>query len=220
MIDTREAWLLQLTEKLRPAFEAAGFKLPEKIRTSCGFPSKGALASKARRVGECWSDDKSEDHTFETFVSPLLSDVAEVAATQVHELCHAAVGVKCGHRKPFSTAAKAIGLEGKMASTTASADLAVKLRTLTDEIGPYPHAKLVHSSSPKKQSTRMLLVKCPKCGYQVRTTKKWIEVGVPTCPCGEKMVVDLPDEEGPPPEITDPQLPIEESKDGDAIGAD
>jgi hypothetical protein len=197
MSDTRESWLLQLTEKLRPMFEGIGFKLPEKIRASCGFPSKGALASKAKRIGECWSDDKSEDQHFETFVSPLLSDVAEVAATQVHELCHAAVGVKCGHRKPFTTVAKAVGLEGKMTSTSAGVELASKLQKLTDEIGPYPHAKLVHSSSPKKQGTRMLLVKCPKpeCGYQVRTTKKWIEVGLPTCPCGEKMVAELPETE-------------------------
>lgn len=195
-MDTREKWLLQLTERLRLMFEDIGFKLPEKIRASCGFPSKGALATKARRIGECWSDDKSEDQHYETFVSPLLSDVAEVAATQVHELCHAAVGVKCGHKKPFTKVAKAIGLEGKMTVTTAGVELAAKLLKLTDEIGPYPHARLVHSSSPKKQGTRMLLVKCPKpeCGYQVRTTKKWIEVGVPTCPCGTKMEAELPDE--------------------------
>jgi hypothetical protein len=41
----------------------------------------------------------------------------------------------------------------------------------------------------------MILVKCPKpeCGYQVRTTRKWLDVGVPTCPCGELMKAELPD---------------------------
>jgi hypothetical protein len=61
---TRESWLLKLTDKLRPMFEGAGFPLPEKIRTSCGFPSKGGLATKKQRIGEAWSDAASEDQTF------------------------------------------------------------------------------------------------------------------------------------------------------------
>ena len=191
----REKWLNELTDMLRPMFTAVDFPLPEKIRASCGFPSKGALATKKQRIGEAWSDDNSEDQTFETFVSPVLSDPIEVAATQVHELCHCAVGVKCGHRKPFTRVARAIGLEGKMTATTAGEELKATLDEYVEEIGPYPHAKLTHSSSPKKQGTRMILVKCPKCGYQVRTTKKWIEVGTPTCPCGELMKAELPEEE-------------------------
>jgi len=194
---TREQWLTELTDELRPMFQAAGFPLPEKIRASCGFPSKGALAKKAKRVGEAWSSEQSEDQHFETFVSPMISDPVEVAEIQVHELCHCAAGLACKHRKPFTTVARAVGLEGKMTATAAGKDLKVKLGEFVEEIGPYPHAKLVHSSSPKKQGTRMILVKCPEleCGYQVRTTKKWLEVGVPTCPCGVKMVAELPEEE-------------------------
>lgn len=149
-MNTREEWLNELIAKLRPLFDGIGFPLPEKIRASCGFPSKGALATKARRVGEAWSDDISEDQHFETFVSPLLSDAVEVAAVQVHELCHCAVGLECGHRSPFTKAAKKIGLEGKMTSTVASDDLKRTLAAMVEEIGLYPHAKLVHSSSPKK----------------------------------------------------------------------
>jgi hypothetical protein len=200
MIDTREQWLTELTDKLRPMFAAIDFPLPEKIRTSCGFPSKGALAKKKQRIGEAWSSSQSEDQHFETFVSPVVSDPVEVAAIQVHELCHCAAGLECKHRKPFTTVARAIGLEGRMTATTAGPALKDTLQDFVEEIGPYPHAKLVHSSNPKKQTTRMILVKCPKleCGYQVRTTKKWIEVGVPTCPCGEKMVAEMPDEEEEP----------------------
>ena len=192
----REQWLGELTDLLRPMFEDVGFPLPEKIRASCGFPSKGALAKKAKRVGEAWSSEMSEDQHFETFVTPMIADALEVAAIQVHELCHCAVGLTCKHRKPFTIAARAIGLEGRMTATEAGEELTIKLEELIEEIGPYPHAKLVYSSSPKKQTTRMVLVRCPKleCGYQVRTTKKWIEIGVPTCPCGEKMVAELPEE--------------------------
>jgi len=192
----REQWLGELTDLLRPMFADIDFPLPEKIRASCGFPSKGGLAKKAKRIGEAWSSEQSDDQHFETFVTPMISDPMEVAAIQVHELCHCAVGLTCKHRKPFTIAARAIGLEGRMTATVAGEELTIKLEEIVEEIGPYPHAKLVYSSSPKKQSTRMILVKCPKldCGFQVRTTKKWIEYGVPTCPCGEKMVAELPEE--------------------------
>jgi hypothetical protein len=36
----------------------------------------------------------------------------------------------------------------------------------------------------------MLRLECPACGYTCRTTAKWIEVGLPTCPCGEEMVLE------------------------------
>jgi hypothetical protein len=136
----------------------------------------------------------SDDQHFETFVSPLLDDALLVVATQVHELCHCAAGLECKHRKPFTTIAKKLGLEGKMTATTAGDELQRTLKAMIDDLGPYPHAKLVHSTVPKKQSTRMILVKCPECGYQVRTTRKWLDVGVPTCPCGVEMQAEEPEE--------------------------
>jgi len=196
-MDTREQWLTDLTDRLRPMFEVTDFPLPEKIRTSCGFPSKGALAKKKPRVGEAWSSDQSEDQHFETFVSPVISEPAEVAAIQVHELCHCAAGLACKHRKPFTTVAKAIGLEGKMTATVAGEALKSTLQIFINEIGPYPHAKLVHSSSPKKQGTRMLKVECPQCGCVCRMAAKWLEQpGPPHCACGARMVPEeKPDEE-------------------------
>jgi hypothetical protein len=43
----------------------------------------------------------------------------------------------------------------------------------------------------KKQSTRMLKLECDECGYVVRTTQKWINVGVPVCHCGAEFQVRL-----------------------------
>jgi len=48
----REEWLQELIDRLRPTFDRIGSTLREKIRVSCGFPSKSALANKARRIGE------------------------------------------------------------------------------------------------------------------------------------------------------------------------
>ncbi|KKL59632.1 hypothetical protein LCGC14_2213430 [marine sediment metagenome] len=73
-----------------------------------------------------------------------------------------------------------------MTATHAGEELVDRLRVLTKGIGAYPHAKIsVHSD--KKQGTRMLKLLCPACGYLARTTKKWIEMGTPTCMCGKKM---------------------------------
>ena len=187
----REDWLEHMIDKLRPDFQRVNFPLPEKIRVSCGFPSKGALANKARRIGECWGVESSEDKSFQVFISPVLREGVEVLATLVHELVHCAVGIECKHHKPFTTVAKAIGLEGKMTATIAGPALIERLKELIDELGEYPHARLVASKKPKTQSTRMLKVTCKECGCVVRMTRKWLDdAGAPTCGCGGKMFED------------------------------
>ncbi len=188
--ETRENWLLQCIEKFRNDFIEVGATVPDKVRASCGWPSKSGLAAKKRRIGEAWSASCSGDETFEVFISPVLKDARLVLATLVHELVHCAVGVEKGHKGPFKRTALAIGLEGKMTETTAGETLLKRIDTIIAEVGTYPHAELKSSNAPKKQGTRMLLVKCPDCGYQVRTTKKWLEVGVPTCPCSVLMEVE------------------------------
>ena len=184
----REQWLCECIQQLRPDFEQLGSSLPEKIRASCSWPSKSGLANKKRRIGEAWSAKNSGDNSFEVFISPVLKDPLEVAATLVHELVHCAVGIEEGHKGRFPKLAKAIGLEGKMTATHAGQTLAVRLREVTAGIGPYPHAELKHSNAPPKQSTRMLKVVCKACGCVVRMTRKWLdEAGTPTCACGGEM---------------------------------
>ena len=192
----REDWLQQMIDLLRPDFEQIGAPLPEKIRVSCGFPSKSALANKARRIGECWGVESSEDKSFQVFISPLLKESIEVTATLVHELVHTAVGIDCKHRGPFRRVAKAIGLEGKMTATVAGEALQTRLKELIEQLGDYPHARLVASNRPKTQTTRMLKVTCQQCGCVVRMTRKWLdEAGLPTCGCGGEMEEDGGEEE-------------------------
>lgn len=188
MITTREDWLAAITAKLAPYFEDRGKPLPEKVRVSCGWPSRRPTALKNRVVGECWSPAASADAATEVFVSPYLSDGVEVGAVLVHELCHAAAGTMCGHKGDFRKLALALGLTGKMTATTAGDELKARLNALIQGVGAYPHATLdATKSGKKKQGTRMIKVICPECGYTVRTTAKWIEVGLPTCCCGKEM---------------------------------
>lgn len=179
---TREQWLNAVTRRLRPSFKEAGFPLPERVRMSCGFPSRGALG---KVVGQCWSDSASHDGTFEIFISPRVSTAVEVVPILVHELCHAAVGLEARHGARFRAAHRAMGLVGKATQCQPGPDLLRRCEELEAKVGPYPHTTLDGSltSGPKAQKGRMIKVACPECGFQVYMTRKWLDdVGTPWCP--------------------------------------
>ena len=181
----REAWLAALRDALRPAFLAAGAPIPAAVRVTCGFPSSGARSAKRRVIGQCHY--QTADRVPDLSVSPVLDDPETVAATLVHELIHATAPTD-GHGSRFGKAARALGLVGSLTQTTAGPVALALLAPILAQLGAYPHSR-IDLSAVKRQGTRMLLVKCPdtECGYQVRTTAKWLAIGVPTCPCGELM---------------------------------
>jgi len=112
----------------------------------------------------------------------------QVLDVLLHEMIHASDDGASQHKGYFRTTALALGLTGKMTATVAGDALRVKLQALADELGPYPHAALRPTASRiGKQGTRMLKLICPVDGYTLRTTRKWIDLGFPTCPCGEEM---------------------------------
>jgi hypothetical protein len=80
-----------------------------------------------------------------------------------------------------------MGLEGKATATVAGEEFAEWARGLDAKIGSYPHVGLVPLSTMKKQSTRMIKLEGRCCGYVARTTRKWLDFGVPSCPCGNEM---------------------------------
>jgi SprT-like family protein len=196
---TREEWLYKLASLLRQDFASVGAALPTQLHVSCGWPTHQALAvsGKSRTVGQCFSSACSADGTIEIFVSPKLSNETAVGAVLTHELVHAALNCTGGHGATFKRLATSVGLEGKMTATVAGERLTARLNTLIAQVGAaYPHAELDVSAAEKKQGTRMIKLVCPNCGYTVRTTKKWIAVGLPTCVCGDDMRADGADDEG------------------------
>jgi hypothetical protein len=184
-----------MTRALRPKFKAAGYPIPAKVRVSCAWPSSHAVSRKHRSVGECWDAKASTSGHVEIFISPTLADGVKVAGTLVHELLHASLETanpdkSIGHGAAFKAGMGPLGMTGKATATTEGAALKAELTALVRKIGRYPHAELKFAQRPgKTQTTRLLKVECPDCGYVVRTTAKWIEVGCPSCPCGEKMEV-------------------------------
>lgn len=178
---TREAWLTSAIEALQPLFIETGIDLPP-VRVSCGFPKGSAR----KIIGQCWPSKASADGQPQLFISPTLSDASQVLAVLVHELVHAADDCKSGHKGAFTRSARSLGLEGKMTATVAGAALATQLAAIACTLGGYPHSVInLDGGTVKKQTTRMLKVECGECGYTVRTTAKWLEVGVPLCPCNQ-----------------------------------
>ena len=190
---TREEWLNACAEEIlaehRDVFERhfgdEGIKHLEHLKVSTGFPSVQGLT---KRIGECWKSAAAEDGTtHHIFINPRLTDLVEVVATLAHEMVHAADDGEHKHRGPFVKAVREMGLDGPATATVAGVAFADWVREgISERLGTYPHTGLVPLMQEKKQGTRMLKLEADCCGYIVRTTKKWIEIGLPACPCGNE----------------------------------
>lgn len=191
---TREAYLDAFVTLFRPRLTALGFTLPIGIRVSIGFPASGGLSRSRRVLGQCWDWEASKDGCHEIFVSPVVSDPVDILGVVVHELGHAAVGVKEKHGAAFKRYMKAVGLEGKATETTVGEELRSFIERNLASLGAYPGAGFdpfkVEGKKKDKPGSRLLKVECPgpECGYLVRTTKKCLLRGLPSCPCGLVMV--------------------------------
>lgn len=191
LYSTREEWLTAAVAELRPLFDVWSKPLPKNVRVACGFPSN---AKRSGAIGECWADAASADKTFEILISPTIDDPARVFDILVHECCHALPGAM-NHGVTFANAASAMHLvpagtgKGAWKATKAAPGFMDAYGAIIAALGEYPHAAL-SVSTRKKQATRMLKAACPSCGYTIRLTQKWANVGLPTCCCGDLFNLD------------------------------
>ena len=184
---TREEWPLDAVRVLSPLFDQVGLALPDDLRVLVGFPRGSRKA-----IGQCFAATHAAlDGARHIFISPVLDDPVEVLAVLTHELIHAIDDCRSGHRGEFARMACRIGLVGPMNATSPSAILRQHLTLSAGAVGPYPHRALVgRSVATKTQSTRMIKVVCPTCGYLVRATRCWLlRKGTPFCPDGTRMEI-------------------------------
>ena len=196
---TREGWLHQAIEAFRPWFVEIGLPLPDKLHVSVGF-GYGSRAESKYILGQCWARRASADGVNHIFLGPQEGDPAAMLVSLLHELIHAADDCASGHKGTFAEAATRLGFEGPMTQTPPGLELTAEVILLAEALGPFPHAKLnptmadvpvpvppggspapdpgkIHSG-PGKQGTRMIkLTAAGCCGYTVRTTQKWLELG-------------------------------------------
>jgi hypothetical protein len=180
---TREAWLLKLADLMRDTlFKQAGASFENgEYRVSVGW------SARRKAIGECWPSIASSKQYREIFIGPKLDDALTVAATLAHELCHAALPDKSGHKRAFQKLADAIGLVKPWTATTPGGTFMKWWRDEAEEImGAYPHAAMMRDTL-KKQTTRLIKVHCPACQdagepYLARMSAQAIQRGLPICP--------------------------------------
>ena len=190
MNDNRETWLIDACEHLQPwvreCTDAKEFTPP---CISVGFP-RGSRG-RGHTLGQCWDKSVSGDgERSHIFIAPDQTDEQEILRIILHELIHASVGTRCGHRKEFRKVALELGFKPPMTSTPVGDVLKNRLANVATVLGAYPHPGLSYKDQ-KKPGSRLLKVDCSRCGCIIRMTNKWIqEVGTPTCGCGEPMYVE------------------------------
>lgn len=140
---TREEWLESAVGLLSPMVsDAVGHALP-RVRVSTSWPSRGGLAPKKTRLGECWpwkglrSDTEAVAHVF---ISPLTDDGPKVSGILLHELVHAALPLRVKHTFPFKRACDVLGFTGPPAANEPGESLMGRLHALLDPLGPYPRS--------------------------------------------------------------------------------
>lgn len=190
---TRETWLHEAMFSMTPWFEELKFLNKEEINPkkwmiSCGF-AKGSK----KAIGQCFDPSCTEDKTTHMFVCPSIGDPIRALDILLHEMAHAVVGTKHGHKKPFIRVIRALGLEGKPTATSAEegTELHTCLSKLSKELGKYPHSALIKKSKNKKAPGGGWVKYESKKEetYILRISPKSLEeFGPPTDPWGEEMV--------------------------------
>lgn len=207
---TREEWLQRAVQLIaRDIFEDKGYTMPDRLAISVGFPKGGGRGCKA--IGQCWDPKVTHDGTTHIFICPTLGDAMRVLDVVVHEVIHAMVGLKCGHRGAFKKLATEVGLEGKMTATvvTPGSDLHRKLASIYTALGPYPHSQMNPrepiSEGPGEGDGEggkggvkwPFYISRKEPSYKVQIRPKLLELyGPPKDPWGEDMV----DRDAPPVE--------------------
>jgi hypothetical protein len=159
-------------------------RLEGNIALRWNLPSTGGASGKT--IGQCWATKQADGHAH-IFVNPILDNPVEILAVICHEMSHAADDCEHGHRGPFVRMFKGLRLEGKPTCSGWGERFEKYAWHVLEALGPYPHKALTPDPFAKKQKNRQLKMACPDCGYIARAASKWIEIGLPTCPCGTKM---------------------------------
>ncbi len=165
------------------------------------------VASAGRRsaLGWFWGNSwhaKKADSWHEINLCSEHLDTCDVGELIIHEMAHAenhTLGIRdCTggrmHNKHFKTMAERLGLivEPRNKSvgygyTKIGPDAQKFLDKVAFKRDIFSRHRNRSASKATSGGTRMLKCECPSCGYVARITKKWIAIGLPTCPCGGEM---------------------------------
>lgn len=174
----RQMWCEKAVGHFRNHFADCWWTIPQNVRISVGIPKH---SGHKKAIGQCWPVEASTDGFYELFTSPEQGNEIDHLETIAHELVHATVGTKVGHRGPFKACAEAVGFIGPMTTTPAGPLMKKVCQNIVNSIGYFP-AGALDITQRKKKATYLLKCQCPECGYTVRTTAQWLALGDPICP--------------------------------------
>ncbi len=185
--DTREGWLKSAIALLDQKFFAGlGYELPPNVKAACGPVGLGL----PRAIGVCYDKSASVNEFHEIFISGTQAEPMRVLDILLHELIHACVGCKEGHKGRFKKLAKQFGFAGKMTATYVEdgSELQAQLREICDQLGPYPHAEMKKVKKPSRQPKRIVFYSPEEPRFMVTCKLPVVEeFGAPLDPWGNKM---------------------------------
>lgn len=189
MSKTREAWLLEAVDALRPLFRQHDATIPptQSIKVSMGW-------CKGKGVGQVWAPETSADETtHHIFISPCRGDEVQILGILVHELVHVVVGHECKHGGDFAVLARTLGLAGKLTATFVGegSKLYAALEAVASQLGVFPHIPLVPKAAGGKPPAGgwVKLVSAEQPKYILRISPNALELGgMPVDPWGREMV--------------------------------
>lgn len=177
----REAWLYHAALFLFEHMQSAGLA-PVPVRVSCGWPISGGASQGGKvTIGQCFPPTMCADGVAQIFISPRIHDSVQVLGTLLHELIHAHLRGKYGHKKQFSQAARAVGLAGPPTATVVGSELRPSLEGYVTRVGRYPHAAIVPQAKEKAPGSRLRLYECScEKPFKVRIASDTFDA---TCNC-------------------------------------
>lgn len=175
---TREEWLMRAAGAILKQVAEAGYIPTGDVKVSFA-PLGAASRKKMPCMGVCYHAAASEGGYREIFIDASLTDTRVILGTLTHEIGHAVLADKVGHRKPFKVFCEAVGFDfretGKAEHASDGDEWWGWANLIARDLGEVPHKKL-NTTSPqgekKKQTTRMIKCECPDCGAIYRTTRK------------------------------------------------
>ena len=187
--DTREAWIVACTKLLdKDFFSGKGYTLPPR-NCMIGVP----YTAPSTAIGQCWDKAASKDgKTFPIFVCPSLGeDPVLLVGTLLHEMLHASVGLKAGHRGPFKKLWKEFGYVGKttQVSVEPPSELWFKLSQIASQCGRYPHIPFLKRGRKLRKNEPWVRYQSENDEeYKVAVLDSIVEThGAPLDPWGDEM---------------------------------
>lgn len=149
-----------------------------------------------------WQNGKKEAiHEINLSAEHLTDPRLSSGDTLLHELAHAEnefLGIKdCAnrvHNKHFKSMAEKIGMDVEERDkklgfyrTHLNKDGKAFLKRIAFKHQLFILFRVSPMGAAAKKGSRLVKITCGDCDYTARTTRKWLEVGLPTCPCGTEM---------------------------------